>query len=60
MTFLYRNEGRLLTYDELREEVEAEVADVPPETWRDGKFVFDDYLTESIQTGSIETIDSDD
>ena len=54
MTILYRDTGdRLLTLDELREEVEAEVADLPPETWRDGRFVFEDYLTESIHTGTI-------
>jgi hypothetical protein len=36
---------------------EAEVADLPPETWRDGKFNFDDYLTESIQTDTIDVVD---
>jgi hypothetical protein len=38
---------------------EAEVADLPPETWRDGTFDFDDYLTESVQTGTIDVVDED-
>jgi hypothetical protein len=42
-----------------REEPEAEAADLPPETWRDGKFDFNDYLIESIQGGAIEEIDDE-
>ena len=42
-----------------REEPEAEAADLPPETWRDGKFDFNDYLIESIQVGTIEEIDDE-
>lgn len=40
-------------------EPEAEAADLPPETWRDGKFDFNDYLIESIQVGTIEEIDDE-
>jgi hypothetical protein len=32
---------------------------VPPETWRDGIFNFNDCLTESIQVGIIEVIDDE-
>ena len=35
----------------------AEVADLPPETWRDGKFDFDDYLIESVLVGTIEEVE---
>ena len=61
MTILNRNGGdQLLTLDELRTEVEAEVADLPPETWRDGKFDFNDYPIESVLVGTIEVVDTDD
>ena len=40
--------------------IKAESADLPPETWRDGIFNFNDYLTESIQVGTIEVIDDED
>jgi YVTN family beta-propeller protein len=50
---LYRNGGdQLLTLDELRTEVEAEVADLPPQIWRDGKFDFNDYLIASVILGT--------
>ena len=35
----------------------AEVADLPPDNWRDGKFDFNDYLIESIQVGTIEEVE---
>ena len=44
---------------ELRED-HGRVADLPPETWRDGKFDFNDYLIESIQVGTIEEVDVED
>jgi hypothetical protein len=44
----YRMSGKTYTRDELREVSMAEAADLPPETWRDGIFNFNDYLTESI------------
>lgn len=55
----YRIGDETYTYDELREVTEAEVADLPPETWCDGKFNFDDYLTESVQAGTIDVIEPD-
>ena len=57
---LYRIDSRVYTYGELRDATMAEVADLPPETWRDGKFDFNDYLIESIQVGTIEEVDTDD
>jgi hypothetical protein len=57
---LYRIDGRVYTYGELRDATMAEVADLPPETWRDDKFDFNDYLIESIQVGTIEEVDTDD
>ena len=55
----YRVGDETYTYSELRAVTEANVADLPPETWRDGWFGFEDYLTESVQTGTIEVVDSD-
>ena len=55
----YRMCGKTYTWDELREVSEAEAADLPPETWRDGIFDFNDYLTESIQVGTIEEVDDE-
>ena len=52
--------GKTYTWDELRGVSKAEAADLPPETWRDGIFDFNDYLTESIQVGTIEVIDDED
>ena len=56
---IYRIDGRVYTYRELREMSKAEAADLPPETWRDGIFNFNDYLIESIQVGTIEEIDDE-
>ena len=55
----YRMCGKVYTWDELREVSMAEAADLPPETWREGKFDFNDYLTESIQAGTIEELDDE-
>ena len=57
---LYRIDSSVYTYGELRDATMAEVADLPPATWRDGKFDFNDYLIESIQVGTIEEVDTDD
>lgn len=53
----YRMCGKTYTWDELREVSKAEAADLPPGTWRDGKFDFNDYLIESVLVGTIEEID---
>jgi hypothetical protein len=37
----------------------VDVADLPPETWRDGRFNLDDYPTESLHTGTIEVVEDD-
>ena len=50
----YRMDDKTYIWDELREVSKAEAADLPPETWRDGKFDFNDYLVESIQVATIE------
>ena len=55
----YRMDGKTYTWDELREVSKAEAADLPPETWRDGKFDFNDYLIGSIHVGTIEEIDDE-
>nr|WP_313774404.1 hypothetical protein [Mycobacterium sp.] len=52
--------GKTYTWGELREVSKAEAADLPPETWRDGIFNFNDYLTESTQVGTIKEIDDED
>ena len=52
----YRMCGKTYTYDELREVSKAEAADLPQETWRDGKFDFNDYLIESVLVGTIRVV----
>jgi hypothetical protein len=39
--------GNVHVWDELREVSNADAADLPPETCRDGKFDINDYLIES-------------
>jgi hypothetical protein len=56
----YRDGDQIYTYEELREATEEQVADLPPETWRDGVFDFDDYLIESLHTGTINVVDDED
>ena len=53
MTTKYLAAGQTYTRDELKAQTEQEVADLPPETWRDGVFNFDDYLTGSLHSGTI-------
>ncbi len=55
---LYRMCGQIYTYDELRAVTQTEVQELPLETWRDGVFNFDDYLTESVHTGTIEVVET--
>lgn len=57
---IYVMDNRQYTFEELCDALEAEAATLPPETWRDGYFDFDDYLTEAMQVGIIETVDEDD
>jgi hypothetical protein len=52
--------GKTHTWAELREVSRAEAADLPPETWRDGKFDFNDYLIESVLVGTIKKVDGQD
>jgi hypothetical protein len=53
---LYRAAGQTFTRDELKDFLTKEAAELPPETWRDGKFEFEGYLIESLQTGTIEML----
>ena len=57
MTTRYLAAGHIYTYDELDAQTEQEVADHPSETWRDGFFNFDDYLTESLHSGTITVLE---
>jgi hypothetical protein len=54
---LHRIDGRVYTYGELRDATMAEVADLPPQTWREG---IRPQLIESIQVGTIKEVDTDD
>jgi hypothetical protein len=58
-TTKYLAAGHVYTRDELKTATESQAADLPPETWRDGVFNFDDYLIESLQTGTITMIDDE-
>jgi hypothetical protein len=53
---LYRAAGQTFTRDELKVFLEVEAAELPLSTWRDGKFEFEGYLIESLQTGTIEEV----
>jgi hypothetical protein len=57
MTKKFLAAGQTFTYDELKAQTEQEVADLPPETWPDGVFNFDDSLTESLQSGTITVVE---
>lgn len=46
--------GEVYTYDELKAASEAELNDL-----QGSNFTFDDYLIESVHTGTIETVDDD-
>jgi hypothetical protein len=56
----YREGDQIFTYEELREATEEQIAGFPPESWRDGVFNFDDYLIESLHTGTIIVVDDED
>jgi hypothetical protein len=54
----YRYVGTEYTRDELREKVEA-AAKLDPSQWLDGEFDFDAWLSDSIITGTIEKVHTD-
>lgn len=54
----YRMCGEVYTYDELKAASEAELAEL--NELQGSNFGFDDYLIESVHTGTIETVDDDD
>lgn len=54
---LYRMCGEVYTYDELKAASEAELAEL--NDLQGSNFTFDDYLIESVHTGTIETVDDD-
>jgi hypothetical protein len=58
MTTKYLAAGQTYTDDELKAHTEHEVADLPAETWRDGVLNFDDYLTESLHSGTITVVEN--
>lgn len=52
---------RRYSYDELVDELNAEAATLPPETWRDGVWDVNDYIIEAQQVGIITVVfDGDD
>ena len=53
----YRMSGIEYTYDELREVSKAELAELNELQGTD--YGFDDYLTESVHTGTIEVVGED-
>lgn len=56
-TYLYND--RELTLEQLREEVEAHVDELDSSQWIDGEFDFDDWLANSLVTGSVAKSHSD-
>ena len=58
MTTRYLAAGHIYTYDELRGPDRTRGRrPFPAETWRDGVFNFDDYLTESLHSGTITVVE---
>lgn len=55
---LYRVGDEIYTYDELKATSEAELAEL--NDLQSSNFTFDDYLVESLHTGTIEIVDNDD
>ena len=55
----YLYSGRAVTYDELRAEVEIEAAGLDPEQWLEGEFVFDAWLSDSLNVGTVERVDDE-
>ena len=49
---LYRIDGTVYTYGELRDATKAEAATLPPEQWRDGVFNVRDYIIEAVYVRS--------
>lgn len=54
---LYRVGDEIFTYAELKAASEAELAEL--NELQGSSYTFDDYLTESVHTGTIETVDDD-
>lgn len=58
MVQLYRTgDDRLLTYEELYAEVDAEGSALPPEQWRDGVWNCHEYIVEACLVGLYNTED---
>jgi len=55
--FLY--DGKIVTADELYEIVAPEAAQEPEGTWQGGEFDFNEWLIESLNTGTIKRVDDD-
>ncbi|MCF6391038.1 hypothetical protein L2K20_29110 [Mycobacterium sp. MBM] len=55
----FRYMNRVLSREQLRIEVEAEVAGLDPEQWFDGEFRFDEWLSDSIITRHVTRVDDD-
>lgn len=55
--FLY--DGKVVTRDELYAIVEPEAAQEPEGTWQGGEFDFNEWLIESLNTGTVTRVESD-
>jgi hypothetical protein len=53
---LYRRDDEIFTYDELREDCEAEARTIPDESWEGGEFNFDDYIIDSCLVGIYHSV----
>lgn len=56
-TYLYLD--REMTLEELREQAEADSAQMDSGQWIDGEFDFDDWLADSLVTGKITKLHTD-
>lgn len=54
---LYRTDDRLLTYEELYDEVDAEGSVLPTEQWVDGEWDCHSYIVEACLVGIYDTVE---
>lgn len=53
-TFTMSGSDRRFSREELVDTLNAEAATLPPETWRDGVWNVEDFITEALQLGVID------
>ena len=55
----YIHSGKTYSRADLKDLLERESRSLDPDNWRGGQFEFDDFLTESVEAGTIGKVDDD-